>query len=204
MTKEDLIQALIKDGYLKTPAIIEAFQKIDRKDFVPEEHKERAYVNEALPIGYGQTTSQPLVVAFMLELLQLNPGEKVLEIGTGSGWKTALLAQLGGIVFSMERIEELQKMADKNIQNYGFIENGSVKLLSGDGSKGYPEGASFDKIIAAAAADVLPEAWKGQLNIGGRMVAPVGESILVLEKISKNKFKTKEYFGFSFVPLIRS
>ena len=139
-----------------------------------------------------------------MELLQLKPGERVLEIGTGSGWKTALLAQLGGTVFSIERIEELQKIADKNIQKYGFIENGSVKLLSGDGSKGYPKEASFDKIIAGAAADTLPEAWKEQLNIGGRIVAPVGESILVLEKISKNKFKTEEYFGFSFVPLIHS
>lgn len=204
MTKGGLIQELIKDGYLKTPAVIEAFEKIDRRDFVPEESQDRAYVNEALSIGYGQTTSQPLVVAFMLELLQLKPGEKVLEIGTGSGWKTALLAQLGAMVFSIERIEELQKMAEKNIQKYGFLENGSVKLLSGDGSGGYPEGAFFDKIIAAAAADVLPEAWKDQLNIGGRIVAPVGQSILVLEKISKNKFETKEYFGFSFVPLIRS
>lgn len=203
MTKESLIQSLIADGYLKTQAIIEAFKKIDRADFVPEELKERAYVNEALPIGHGQTISQPLVVAFMLELLQLKSGEKVLEIGTGSGWKTALLAELGAAVVSIERIKELKKTAEQNIQKYGFAENGSVKLLIGDGSRGCSVEAPFDKIIAAAAAEELPKAWKEQLNIGGRIVAPVGQSILVLEKITKNKFEIKEYFGFSFVPLVR-
>ena len=95
-TKDDLIKELIKDGYLKTPAIIGAFKQIDRKDFVTEDMKERAYENTALPLMAGQTISQPLVVAFMLELLELKPGEKVLDIGTGSGWNAALMVQLVG------------------------------------------------------------------------------------------------------------
>ncbi len=200
MTNQDLISGLIKDGYLKTPAVIEAFQKIDRKDFVPEDFQERAYLNEALPIGHQQTISQPLVVAFMLELLKIKPGEKVLEIGTGSGWKTALLAELGAEVVSIERIPELKEFAKQNLKKYNFSKN--PHLFLGDGSNGYESAAPYDKIIAAASAEALPESWKEQLNIGGRIVAPVGQSIVVLKKIAKNQFKTKEYLGFSFVPLV--
>lgn len=203
MTNQDLIDVLIKDGYLKTPAIIEAFQKIDRKDFVLEEYQEQAHVNEALPIGHEQTISQPLVVAFMLELLDLKPGEKVLEIGAGSGWQTALMAELGAEVFSVERIPELKKFAGQNIKKYEFREKGSPHLALGDGSLGYEAKAPYDKIIAAAAAEVLPEAWKNQLKIGGRIVAPVKNSIVAMEKTAGNKFETKEYLGFSFIPLIK-
>lgn len=203
MDKEGLINELVKDGYLKTPAVIEAFKKIDRKDFVLDNFKEQAYINEALPIGHGQTISQPLVVAFMLELLDLRPGEKVLEIGTGSGWKTALMAELGVEIFSIERISELKDFAEQNLKKYNFLEKGLVRLVLGDGSKGYLDGAPYDKIVAAAAAKTLPEAWKEQLKIGGKIVAPVEQSIMVLEKKSKDKFEIKEYLGFSFVPLIR-
>ncbi len=206
MTKDELLNGLIKDGYLKTPAVIEAFKAVDRKDFLPEEIKDQAYINEALPIGYQQTISQPLVVAFMLELLELKPGEKVLDIGTGSGWKAALMARLvgeTGKVVSIERISELHDFAKQNIAKYGFVSNGIAKLVLGDGSRGYKKEAPYDKIVAAAAADTLPEAWKDQLKIGGRIVAPVGHSIFVLDKISKEKFQIKEHLGFSFVPLIR-
>ena len=188
---------------MKTPALIEAFKKIDRRDFIPEGQKEKAYVNEALPIGYGQTISQPLVVAFMLELLEVKPGEKILEIGTGSGWQTALLTELGARVISMERVGELHSFAKQNLKKYGFLEKETSKLLVADGSKGYLPEAPFDKIIAAAAAEELPAAWKDQLKIGGRIVAPVKDSIVVLDKSAKGKFKAKEYFGFSFVPLVK-
>lgn len=215
MNQESLIQELIKDGYLKTPAIIEAFRAIDRKDFIPEELKDQAYINEALPIGNKQTISQPLVVAFMLEFLELKPGEKVLEIGTGSGWQTALMAHLGATIISIERIKELRDFAKQNLEKYGLLEasaesasnlrkSASILLMLGDGSKGYIKEAPYDKVIAAAAADALPSAWKEQLKIGGRLVAPVEHSIVVLDKVAKNKFETREYFGFSFVPLVRS
>ncbi|MEE8131582.1 MAG: protein-L-isoaspartate(D-aspartate) O-methyltransferase [Candidatus Paceibacterota bacterium] len=204
---ENLINSLIKDGYLKTPEIIEAFKAVDRLDFVTEEYKKDAYVNAALPISSGQTISQPLVVAFMIELLAPKQGEKILDIGAGSGWKAAILAQIvgsGGRVISIERIPELADMAKENISKYNFIEKGIVEVILGDGSKGYEEEAPFDKIIAGAtAAGEIPEEWKEQLKIGGRIVAPVDNSIVIIDKISKDKYDRKEHFGFVFVPLIR-
>lgn len=212
-TNEELVGELIKDGYLKTPEIIEAFKVIDRKDFLPEDLKNQAYINEALPIGNRQTISQPLVVAFMLELLAIKPGEKILEVGTGSGWQTALMAHLIKTsiqdsqskptpIISIERIKSLHVFAKSNIAKYNFLRKGIIKLVLGDGSRGYLEGAPYDKIIAGASAQSLPPAWKEQLKIGGRIVAPVKESIVVLNKVSKDQMETKEYFGFSFVPLI--
>ena len=203
---ENLINSLIKDGYLKTLEIIEAFKAIDRKDFVPEEQKSEAYVNAPLPIGFGQTISQPLTVAFMLELLEPKQGEKILDIGAGSGWVSALLAQIvgeQGRIISIERVPELKEMAEKNITKYNFMEKGVISVVLGDGSKGYKKEAHYDKIIAAASAqNELPKEWQKQLKIGGRIVAPLGDSIVVIDKISKNKYNVKEHFGFSFVPLI--
>ncbi len=207
MEKEELISNLINDGYLKTAAIIDAFRAADRKDFIPEELKSRAYENIALLIGSRQTISQPLVVAFMLELLDLKLGEKILEIGTGSGWNTALMAKIigeGGKICSMERIAELHNFAKINLAKYQFVGQGIVELILGDGSIGYKEQAPFDKIIAAAAAgDEIPVEWKEQLKIGGRIVAPVKDSIIVINKLAKDNFEQKEYFGFSFVPLVK-
>lgn len=204
-SKEHLIKNLVNEGYLKTPLITEAFQSIDRIDFVPENLKNVAYANNPLPIGQGQTISQPLTVAFMLELLEPKKGEKILDIGAGSGWQTALLAHIvseQGKVITVERISELKKMAEENIAKYNFVEKGIVKIVLGDGSKGYKDEAPYDKIIAAAAAEDIPNAWKEQLKIGGRIVAPVGQSIVVIEKTEQNQFTQKQYFGFSFVPLV--
>src|SRR3989344_6658635 len=205
-TNGQLIGLLQKEGYLKTQSVIGAFQAVDRKDFVPADLADKAYANEALPIGEKQTISQPLVVAFMLEILGVKAGEKILEVGTGSGWKTALLASLvgkDGEIISIERIELLSERAKANLSKYGVVESGVVELVVGDGSRGYPEQAPYDKIIAAAAADKFPEVWKEQLKIGGRIVTPVGNSIFVVDKITKDRFEQKEYFGFSFVPLVK-
>jgi len=236
MNKDELINELTRQGYLKTPLLIEAFREIDRKDFVLRESWDEAYGNYPLPIGFGQTISQPLTVAFMLELLSPKSGEKILDVGSGSGWQTALLAYVvskprtdadstqkdaeifqrksassqrrsAGYVVAVERIPELKEMTEENVDKYGFIKKGIVEIVLGDGSRGAPptlrpvEG--FDKIIAAATAEKIPEAWKKQLKIGGRIVAPVGQSIVVLDKISEREFREKEHFGFSFVPLVR-
>lgn len=205
-SKESLIKELIRGGYLKSPNLIEAFEKIDRVDFVPENFKNDAYLNQPLPIGFGQTISQPLTVAFMLELLEPKTDEKILDVGAGSGWVSALIAQVvgeKGKVLAMERIPELCEFGKQNLDKYNFIEKGIVELICGDASKGYVKGAPYDKIIAAAAGQEVPSAWKEELKIGGRLVMPVGNSILVLDKISQNEFEQKEFFGFSFVPLIR-
>ena len=209
-SNESLIQGLIDDGYLKTPIIIEAFQRVDRVHFMPEEQHTFAYLNQPLPIGYGQTISQPLTVAFMLELLEPRTGEKILDIGSGSGWQTALLAYIvgkndtegKGKIIAIERIPELQKMTEQNISTCSSIKKSVVTVVGGDGSKGYKQEAPFDKIIAAAAATELPSAWKEQLIIGGKIVAPIGSSIYCIERTDEKSFTQKRYFGFSFVPLI--
>jgi len=227
----DLIDSLIQDGWLKTPRIIGAFRKIKRADFMPEDMRNLAELNEALPIGYNQTISQPLTVAFMLEQLQPESGDNILDIGSGSGWTTALLAQIvssklarnasparqaggshggghseagGGKITAIEIVPELKEFGEKNVAKYNFIEKGLVEFICADGSKGYKKEAPFDKILASAAVQgKIPQVWKEQIKIGGRIVTPIGSSIWVLIKKSKKEFEEIEYPGFAFVPLIQ-
>jgi len=205
----NLVDSLIKEGWLKTQIIIDAFRKIKRMDFLTEELKDLSEFNEALPIGFGQTISQPLVVAFMLEQLQSEPGDKILDVGSGSGWTTALLAEIVGSkgkIISIELIPELKEFGEKNVSKYNFISKGIVKFVCSDGSKGFEREAPFDKILASAATNRIPDSWKEQLNIGGRIVAPVNSSILTLKNKQlvngKTIFEEKEHKGFIFVPLI--
>ncbi|PIP24227.1 MAG: protein-L-isoaspartate O-methyltransferase [Candidatus Nealsonbacteria bacterium CG02_land_8_20_14_3_00_37_10] len=200
-----LVEELIKEGYLKTPGIIEAFKKIKRVDFLPQDLKDLAELNEALPIGYGQTISQPLVVAFMLELLEPKEGEKILDIGSGSGWTSALLGEIvgeKGKVVAIEVVPELKEFGEKNNSKYNFIEKGRVQFICVDGSKGYEKEAPFDKILVSATAIKIPDPWKKQLKIGGRIVTPIDSSIFLFTKKSEKEFEQIEYPGFVFVPLI--
>lgn len=204
-TYAKLIDRLEKDGYLQTQNIIDAFRKIDRRNFVLSEFSEEAYLDSALPIGFNQTISQPLTVAFMLELLRPKSGERVLDIGSGSGWQAAILAEIvaeTGKVIAVERIKELAKMAEVNIEKYGFISSGRVKVLTADASKKIETEAPFHKIISAASASEIPESWKEELVVGGRIVAPIDQNIVVADKIKADQFEIKEYYGFSFVPLV--
>ena len=200
-----LIDELIEEGWLKTPRIIEAFREIKRVDFLPEDMKNLAELNEALPIGYGQTISQPLVVAFMLEQLQPQPGDKILDIGSGSGWTVALLAEIvskKGKVIAIEIIPELKEFGERNVSKYNFIERGIVQFICADGSKGYQKEAPYDKILVSATAERVFPAWKEQLKISGRIVTPIGSSIWLFTKKSETDFEEIEYPGFAFVPLI--
>lgn len=223
-----LIEDLIKEGWLKTPAIIEAFKKIKRVDFlsvVPVDREEKESIinyDEALPIGYGQTISQPRTVAFMIELLQPEEGQKILDIGSGSGWTTALLTEIAshngrnknGKVIGIEKIPELVEFGKKNVHKYDFISRGFTEIFLGDGSKGYINEAPYDKILCSAALQhKVPDEWFSQLKIGGDMVYPKGESIFKITKLGDEcclaqaepgrDFLREEYPGFIFVPLIQ-
>jgi len=213
-----LVDGLIKTGYLKTGRIIKAFRAIRRADFLspmPEisDRENRvinqlAELNEALPIGFGQTISQPAVVAFMLELLDPYPGQKILDVGSGSGWTTALLAEIvaagkkNGKVVAIERIPALRDFGRNNVARYGFIASGVVSYELGDGRLGFPKEASFDRILASAAGEALSVAWKDQLNPGGIIVAPLRHSIWKFTKVEDGSLLAVEYPGFAFVPLV--
>lgn len=200
-----LIDNLIKQEWLKTPNIIDAFKKIKRVDFLPKELKDLAELNEALPIGHGQTISQPLVVAFMLEQLKPKKGHKILDVGSGSGWTTALLAEIvgeKGKVIAIELSSKLKEFGEKNTSKYDFVKKGIAKFICTDGSKGHQKEAPFDRILASASAKKIPLAWKEQLKIGGRIVAPIETSIWVFIKKTENNFEEIEYPGFTFVPLV--
>ena len=201
----NLIDSLIEQGWLKTPRIIEAFRKIKRVDFLPEDMKDLAELNEALPIGFGQTISQPLVVAFMLEQLIPEEGERVLDVGAGSGWTSALLGEIVGSegkVIAIDIVPELVEFGKRNVAKYNFIKKGIVEFICADGSKGYKKELPFDKILVSATAQEVSLAWREQLKVGGRIVTPIGSSIWRFTKKSEREFEEIEYPGFAFVPLI--
>ncbi len=209
-----LIETLIREGYLHTPRIMEAFKEVPRFRFIPKEGrsedelKEEAEINTPLSIGFGQTISQPLTVAMMLEMLAPRKGEKILDVGSGSGWQTGLLAHIvgeKGKVYALEVVPELKKSGEQNVKSLGFK---NVQFILGNGWKGYKKAAPYDRIIVAAAAAKIPEDLKVQLKIGGVMVIPVGSTyncaLTRLEKIAEDDFEIEEEPGFSFVPLIQA
>ncbi len=204
----DLVEQLIASKYLKAPHLIKAFKKIKREDFVLPGAKEEAGLNVPLNIGFGQTISQPLTVAFMLELLEPRKTEKVLDIGSGSGWVSALLTEIvgeSGRVYAIERIEELKSFGEQNTEKYRFVSDGRLKFFVGDGAKGLPEYAPFDVIHVAASAATIPSALLDQLAIGGRLIIPEGvdtQELVLIERKSENEYTQRRFSGFVFVPLI--
>jgi protein-L-isoaspartate(D-aspartate) O-methyltransferase len=186
--------------------VLRAMHKVPRHEFVPPDFVDEAYENQALPIGYGQTISQPYIVAWMTELLELQHGQKVLEIGMGSGYQAAILAELGYVeVYSVEIIPELVRSAAKRLQDLGYT---NVHVKQGDGYYGWPEYAPFDAIIVTAAPDHLPAPLTEQLVDGGRIVIPIGPPgwYQRLWKFVKKNGELKAYDlgGVAFVPLTGS
>lgn len=203
-TQEDLISELKQEGVLIPGTYLyEVFQKIDRADFVSEEFKSSAYMNHPLSIGKGQTISQPYTVLFMLNLLAVESGNKILEIGYGSGWQTVLLSFLtgeNGLVFATEIVPELKRFGDMNIEKYNR-KNINTRFAV-RGKLGLPENSPYDRIISGASATKIPEELIIQLNNNGILVTPVLNSIWKISKDIKGNIDKKEYPGFAFVPLI--
>ncbi|HRZ95355.1 MAG TPA: protein-L-isoaspartate O-methyltransferase [Candidatus Moranbacteria bacterium] len=200
-----LANDLIRKGYLKNDLIIDAFFEISRVEFVPKELEKEAEADIPLPIGYGQTISQPATVATMLELLEPERGHKVLDIGSGSGWTAALLSYAvgkEGKVIAVERNANLLEFGKNNAEKFGYVSKGTAEFICADGSKGYSPEAPYDRILVSASAEYVPDELKAQLKIGGKMVIPILHSVWYLEKRGEDDFLKEEYPGFSFVPLI--
>jgi protein-L-isoaspartate(D-aspartate) O-methyltransferase len=173
--------------------VLGAMAKVPRQEFVPVEVKPYAYLNRPLPIGFNKTISQPLIVAVMTDLLELRPDDVVLEVGTGLGYQTAVLAELAGRVYSVEIIEELAQRAVQRLKEQGYA---NIAVRVGNGYFGWPEHAPFDKVIVTAANDLIPPPLINQLKPGGKMVIPVGlpdaQQLLVAEKDLNGRFATKQ------------
>ena len=197
MVEEQLLPRKIEDE-----RVLAAFRKVQRHKFIPEELRPSAYADFPLPIGEAQTISQPYIVALMTECLGLTGKEKVLEIGTGSGYQTAILAELAKEVYSIERFASLAKRAEDTLRELGYS---NIKIKLGDGSLGWPEEAPFDRIIITAAAPRVPLPLTDQLKENGKLILPLGESfsqVLTVVTKKKNGVESINVCGCVFVPLV--
>ncbi|MEM1532601.1 MAG: protein-L-isoaspartate O-methyltransferase [Desulfurococcaceae archaeon] len=207
-----LVKQLIAEGIIKSDKVKNALMRVPREEFVPSNYREWAYVDSPLPIGHGQTISAPHMVALMTELLDPEPGDIVLEVGTGSGYQAAVLAEIvaknaslkKGHVYTIERIPELAEFARENLRRTKYIDY--VTVVVGDGTKGYLDAAPYDKIIVTAAAPSIPQPLIEQLKPGGRVVIPVGDMyyqrLLVVSKRIDGSLDVRKDTWCVFVPLI--
>jgi len=206
-----LLEKLEREGVVRSEKVKRAFLKVPREKFVPPELRRRAYDDVPLPIGHGQTISAPHMVLLMTERLDPEPGNVVLEVGTGSGYHAAILAEIvnpdgttGGHVYTVERLPELAEQARRNLAEAGYADR--VTVVVGDGSKGLPEKAPFDRILVTAAAPRIPPSLKKQLKVGGRIVIPIGglfhQVLYVGVKRSEDRLDLFEDVHCVFVPLV--
>jgi protein-L-isoaspartate(D-aspartate) O-methyltransferase len=198
--REAMVQHLAETGDFADRRVLDAMRRVPRHRFVPTEHVADAYEDIPLPIGYGQTISQPYIVAYMTEQLQLTPKSKVLEIGTGSGYQAAVLAEVAGEVYTIEIVSNLAKRATATLSELGYR---NVHVRAGDGYRGWAEAAPFDRIIVTAAPDHIPQPLIRQLAPGGRMVIPVGslfQTMTIIEKTADGVI-TRKTIPVAFVPM---
>jgi protein-L-isoaspartate(D-aspartate) O-methyltransferase len=202
--RHEMVRLQIAGRGVRDPRVLEAMRTVPRHRFVASHLQGAAYRDSPLPIGQGQTISQPYIVAYMTALLELNGEERVLEIGTGSGYQTAVLSQLASQVYSIERLDSL---ADEACQVFASLGYENVHTRVGDGTLGWPEEAPYDAILVTAAAPYVPEPLKEQLAEGGRLVAPIGPrwtQRLVRVRRAGGAFYTEDLIGVAFVPLLGS
>jgi protein-L-isoaspartate(D-aspartate) O-methyltransferase len=203
--RRQMVSSQVQARGVEDPRVLAAMRQVPRHRFVPERFREEAYSDHPLPIGHGQTISQPFVVARMTELLALEPGDKVLEVGTGSGYQAAVLAEVAGPVYSIEIIPELSRRAGRVLRELGYD---SVRLKVGDGYRGWPEHAPYQAVMVTAAPDRVPRPLIDQLAKGGRLVIPVGptggvQELLVLAKDRQGRVSRSSHGLVRFVPLVR-
>ena len=199
--RRDMVEQQIRRRQVQAPNVLRAMEEVPRHRFVPEHQQGSAYVDAPLPIGDGQTISQPYVVALMTELLELDADSKVLEIGTGSGYQAAVLSRIAKEVYSIEIREGLGKQARSLLEDLGYD---NVEVRIGDGYQGWPEAAPFDGIIVTAAPERIPQPLVDQLRLGGKLVIPVGRFLQELLVITRTEdgIQTREVAGVRFVPMI--
>lgn len=197
--------AMVKDQVeargVKNPEVLAAMRAVPRELFVPESVRPQAYEDHPLPIGFGQTISQPFIVGLMTELLDVKKDHRVLEIGTGSGYQAAILSRLAGELYSIEVVPGLARSAARVLSGLGFR---NVTVREGDGYRGWPEKAPFDRIILTAAPPEIPQVLLDELRPGGRLVAPVGvgvQNLVVMQKTEDGKVTTRSVLPVSFVPM---
>jgi len=200
--RKRMVRAQIAARGIKDPLVLAAMEKVPRHEFVPQEYLRQAYADHPLPIGYGQTISQPYIVALMTELLKLKPGDRVLEIGTGSGYQAAVLAEITDQVYTVEIIKELAESAASRLRRLGYTQ---VKVKHADGYYGWEEHAPYDAIIVTCAPDHIPQPLVRQLKDGGRLVIPVGppggyQTLWQIEK-KGDKIVSRNITGVFFVPM---
>ncbi len=200
-----MVKDQIKRRGVEDKLVLKAIQKVEREKFVPEKYHALAYTDGPLPIGYKQTISQPYIVAYMTEHLQVDKQHKVLEIGTGSGYQAAVLAEMAKHVFTIEIIPELAESAEKVLDEIGYK---NITVRAGDGYKGWPEEAPFDRIMVTAAPTKIPEKLVEQLAPNGRMILPVGEDVLsqylwVIKKNKKGVVTKEKILPVRFVPMVK-
>ena len=199
--RQRMVESQLQDRGIRDPAVLDAFLRVPRHRFVPREERYEAYEDHPLPIGSGQTISQPYVVAYMLQKLELEGNERVLEIGTGSGYQTALLAEIADQVYTVECLPELALRARQILEELGYD---NVQARIGDGAAGWPEAAPFDAIIGSAAPQELPPLLVDQLSPGGRMILPVGtfnQSLILVEKKPDGFVRRTPLLPVRFVPM---
>jgi protein-L-isoaspartate(D-aspartate) O-methyltransferase len=202
--REGMVRRQIAGRGVRSQKVLEAMRKVPRERFLPQGQGVWAYDDAPLPIGDGQTISQPYIVAYMTEALALEGGEKVLEIGTGSGYAAAVLAEIAADVYTIERIEALATMAGTVLDDLGYA---NVHVRHGDGTLGWPEQAPFDGILVTAGGPDVPDTLQHQLKIGGRLVMPVGKTtwhqqLVRVTRLGEAEFRTEDLVAVRFVPLI--